>query len=109
MGIDTSNVRRVIHWGVPSDVESYLQQTGRAGRDGLPVLATLHYGGRDLTGTRVDETMRLYCKMRDGCRREILLKDFDKESEPVVLVKCKCCDLCALTCTCSSCSRTTSN
>jgi len=34
------------------------------------------YGGRDLMGTWVDETMRLYCKMRDGCRREIILKDF---------------------------------
>ena len=91
---------------MPSDVESYLQQTGRAERDEL---LSFGYGGRDLMGTWVDETMRLYCKMRDGCRREILLKDFDKESEPVVLVKCKCCDLCALTCTCSSCSRTTSN
>ena len=40
-GIDTSNVRREIHWGVPSDVESYLQQTGRAGREGLPALATV--------------------------------------------------------------------
>ena len=33
MGVDSPNVRRMIHWGVPSDTESYLQQTGRAGKD----------------------------------------------------------------------------
>ncbi len=31
MGLDCPNVRRIIHWGVPADVESYLQETGRAG------------------------------------------------------------------------------
>ena len=73
MGMDSPYVRRVIHWGVPSDAESYLQQTGRAGRDGLPATASLYYGGRDMMGIRVEETMRLYCKMRSGCRRHVLL------------------------------------
>lgn len=41
MGIDCCNVRQVIHYGFPSDVESYVQETGRAGRNGLPAIATL--------------------------------------------------------------------
>ncbi len=39
MGIDCLNVCQVIHYGFPSDVESYVQETGHAGRDGLPLMA----------------------------------------------------------------------
>lgn len=38
MGLDCSNVRQVIHWGVPSDIETYVQETGQAGCDGLPAI-----------------------------------------------------------------------
>ena len=41
MGIDCHDVRNIIHFGAPDDGESYIQETGRAGRDGLPALATL--------------------------------------------------------------------
>ena len=34
MGMDCCNVRRIIHWDPPSDIESYVKETGRAGRDG---------------------------------------------------------------------------
>ncbi len=43
MGVDLPDIRQVIHVGTPDDVESYIQETGRAGRDGLPSLALLHY------------------------------------------------------------------
>ena len=41
MGIDCKHVRQVIHFGPPVDIESYVQETGRAGRDGFPALALL--------------------------------------------------------------------
>jgi ATP-dependent DNA helicase RecQ len=41
MGIDCGDVREVIHVGAPDDVESYIQETGRAGRDSLAALAML--------------------------------------------------------------------
>ena len=40
MGVDCINVRQIIHWGVASDVESYVQESGRAGRDGKIAYAT---------------------------------------------------------------------
>ena len=39
MGLDCPNVRRVMHWGPSSDIEQYVQETGRGGRDGLPLMA----------------------------------------------------------------------
>ena len=41
MGLDCPNVQRIIHWGPLSDLESYIQETGRAGRDGQAATATL--------------------------------------------------------------------
>ena len=47
MGIDKADIRRVIHFGVPASIESYYQQTGRAGRDSAPAQCILFFNNGD--------------------------------------------------------------
>jgi ATP-dependent DNA helicase RecQ len=56
MGIDKSDVRFVIHWDIPDAIESYFQETGRAGRDNKPAHAVLLFSGSDKT--RLTDTIR---------------------------------------------------
>ena len=104
MGLDCPNVRRVIHWGPSSDIEQYLQETGRAGRDNLPSIAILHVV--DLS-VEIDKNMKDYYNNKVYCRREAILKNFaefsESSNEDYCDTLCNCCDVCENNCMCLNC------
>ena len=101
MGIDCPDIHRIIHFGPPSNIESYIQETGRAGRDGVLSTAVLfHHIGRRII---VDECMKRYLENTNTCRRDFLFQDFDNYVHVDFGTKCSCCDICILECDCEDC------
>ena len=74
MGVDSKGVSTVVHFGPSKNVQSYIQETGRAGRNGTHSNAFLFYSS--LLLRHVDNDMKSYVKI-EGCRREFLLSFFE--------------------------------
>jgi ATP-dependent DNA helicase RecQ len=108
MGIDKPDVRFVAHVDLPASIEAYYQETGRAGRDGLPSEALMLYGSEDIAlrsrFIAESEAPELRKQMERqkldallglaetaGCRRQVLLSYFGDTSKP-----CGHCDTCAM-------------
>lgn len=104
MGIDCPDIRRIMHWGLPSDREEYVQESGRAGRDGGDAEAILFEGK---VGQHASEAMKTYVKNTTVCRRKLLFNRFISYSDSDVhIIQCKCCDICASSCECPDCKTT---
>ena len=107
MGIDKPNVRFVVHYDLPKNLESYYQETGRGGRDGLECDCILYFGHGDRykieyfinkMGKKQERDIALvqlrdmidYCES-NSCRRKVMLKYFGEELEDD---NCGSCDVC---------------
>jgi superfamily II DNA helicase RecQ len=104
IGIDISNIRRVIHIGVPHTIEEFFQEAGRCGRDGLPASSTLYFNNHDISPLRNISRGMIEYVTSAVCKRGKVLSYFGysipaRDNVPDHL----CCDYHVGECKCDDC------
>ena len=99
MGVDCRAVHRAIHFGPSKNLEAFVQESGRAGRDGKPSVSYLLYHGLLLNHVEKDIKNLIHTK---DCRRRLLLQEFNDTSGHATVVAHLCCDNCSKVCKCGS-------
>jgi len=100
MGVNCKQVRRIIHFRPSKSGEMYVQECGRAGRDGLPSTCVLLYNG--FLSTHCEKAMKEYLSSSE-CHRKCLMSRFGFSNELPSFGHAQfCCDICAAACVCGS-------
>jgi ATP-dependent DNA helicase RecQ len=113
MGIDKSDIRHVINYGIPNDLETFYQEIGRAGRDGMPCRSSLYYDDRDFNKAvflikkgnesqlenryRYLDIFKTFLQQDDICRQIMIdeyLRTGSLPEENKIEQKCLLCDNC---------------
>ena len=101
MGVDIADIHMIIHYGPSKDVDDYLQESGRGGRNGELSHAILYtYPGCTLG--YVSPAMKKYVSNTDTCRRRLLLEQFPGLHQFDTLDQHSCCDVCTRECQCQT-------
>ena len=99
MGVNTKGVRTAIHVGPPKNLEAYVQESGRCGRDGEQSRAVILFNSK--LSMHADNDMKEYL-LSDECRRKLLRQPFDSSKQTGTsqgaLIAHLCCDNCAKKC-----------
>lgn len=114
LGVDIPDVRYVVHWGMSRSMETYLQESGRAGRDGELAYSIVYVKPSDYV--HINKAVATYCKSFVQCRRKQIADYFCLSGQKFcckvhanqrvdIRTKgtCKCCDFCYENCRCENC------
>lgn len=98
IGVNLQDVRQGIHYGPPRQVEDFVQEIGRAGRDGNPAKSLLLFHGLHLR--KCEQTMKDYAKSESQCLRGLLLSKFQATGKSDKMTGHYCCIVCHAKCNC---------